>query len=216
MNAKKSSENYLRQFFSIYLARAIFLHLVILNFYVPKWKEVSDGTYCHVAKASLNIVLFAGGCAAAAAVAAVPCTPKHNTHRKNIPRNWAFNVIKTLIMLINQNGILYFIFRVQQFFSSSSSSTCTSSDIHCTCISIVQNWCLRSIWTRNHCVSHFIASSRKPLSPHEVLNAVNDAFKCTHYGETNRKLKMVISRPVFAATPEPCIICVCVCLQGTI
>lgn len=44
------------------------------------------------------------------------------------------------------------------------------------------------------CVLHFIMSSRKPLSPHEVLNTPNGVFKCAHYGETNQKLKMVISR----------------------
>lgn len=151
MNTKKSSENYLRQFFSIYLAWAIFLHLVILNFYVPKWNEVSDGIYYHVAWASLNIVAVVVIRAFIHSVDSfvrlmVFERVQTNIHIKKSPQ---LSVIKTLIMLINQNGIIYFIFRTEMFcfflfFFLWYLTRCTK---YC-----AQSWCLRSIWTQNHCV----------------------------------------------------------------
>lgn len=125
-----------------------------------------------------------------------------HTHIKNLPRNWAFNVIKTLIMLINQNGILYFIFRVQQIFFFSS----VPHSFFFWWFSLCKSWCLRSIWTRNHCVSHFITSSRKPLSPHEVLNTLNGIFECTTLRRNESKIKNGhFSLVFFVTTRESCV-----------
>lgn len=49
MNYKcgKSSVNYLKRFFAIYLAEAIFLHFVILNFYASNRRKVGKILFTH-------------------------------------------------------------------------------------------------------------------------------------------------------------------------